>query len=96
MFLEDDIKTGYVNSHSKRLQKKKKKNLNWNAGGALGGIFFFLLLFQSIKSHSKQNAMHNKKKSISNLCLWTVEPSGVFNMEPCTISMMFSKDVDEL
>lgn len=59
MFLEDDIKTGDVNSHSEQLQKKKKK-LDWNAVGALDGIFFLLLLlllFQSIKSHSKQNVM---------------------------------------
>lgn len=62
--------------------------------------FFFLsllllLLFQSIKSPSKQNVMHNicwgKKKSISNLCISTVEPDGVFGVEPCTISVMFSQ-----
>lgn len=48
MFLEDDIKTGYVNSHSE--QQWGKKNPNWNAVGALDGIFFYCY-YSSLSNH---------------------------------------------
>lgn len=40
MFLEDDIKTGYVNSHSERRQKKKQ----FEGSGRIKWDFFFFFI----------------------------------------------------